>query len=431
MSGRSFLVIAAAALGAEVALAAADAVLMPVLLGLVAILASAKIGASVAHKLGQPAVLGELVAGVLLGNLALVGLSGMEYVKTSEVFAVLSGLGAVLLLFEVGLESDLKVMMKVGREALVVAVAGVVLPSALGYFVSYFLAPTKPQAVHFFVGAVLAATSIGITARVLKELGQVQSREGKIILGAAVIDDVLGLILLAVVSGMVAATNAGSTLDVGQIGLITAKAIGFLVVALIIGVRVAPHLFRFGGRLHNEGMLLAMSLCVCFALAYLAGAVGLAPIIGAFAAGLIIDGTGFERFFSPAKPETLETELMPIARFLAPVFFVMMGMQVDLVHFGSWSVVQLSIALTIAAVIGKLVCGYVISGKSTNRLAIGVGMIPRGEVGLIFAALGAQLTLFETPVIEPELYSAIVLMVMITTMITPPALQMIFKRARA
>lgn len=427
MGFRRLALLFLAAFTADIALAAGDEAVMPVLLGLVAILFSAKAGAFVVHKFAQPGVLGELLAGVVIGNLVLLGLPQLEFLKTSEIFAVLAGLGAILLLFEVGLESDLAVMMRIGREALIVAIAGILFPSVFGYYVSSWLDPAKPQAAHLFVGAVLAATSIGITARVLKELNKVQTREGKIILGAAVIDDVLGLILLAVVSGIVVAANAGRDLDVAQVGWITFKAIGFLVTALVIGVRLAPKLFKFGGRLEGEGVLLLLSLLVCFILAYLSGAVGLAPIIGAFAAGLIIDGTSFEKFFSRQQQSlSLEEQLLPLSRFLAPVFFVMMGVQVDLRHFVDPAVVSLGLALTLAAIVGKLLSGIFISGKNTNRWAIGFGMVPRGEVGLIFAAIGAQLTLFGQPVINAQLYSAVVFMVMVTTMITPPALQMVF-----
>ena len=416
----------------SVAYASADDPVVPVLIGLVVLFVSAKLGGFLAVRLHQPAVLGELVAGMLVGNLTLFGYSGAEFITTDGVFAILASIGVVLLLFEVGLESSMGELMKVGVSATIVAIVGVVAPFVLGYAVSAYFLPDRSIYVHSFVGATLCATSVGITARVLKDLGKIHLAESKIILGAAVIDDVLGLIILAVVSGVIVSANAGATdVSYAQFAWIAVKAIGFLAVALVVGAKVAPMLFQFGARLRVEGMLLALSVTFCFLLSYLAALAGLAPIVGAFAAGLIIDGTGFARYFGNNEP-SIEDLLHPLSKFFVPIFFVHMGMQVDLMTFADSSVIMLGLTLSVMAIIGKQACGYGVFGpkaKGLSKLVIGLGMIPRGEVGLIFAAIGAGLVLNGQPVVDKGLYSAIVLMVMITTMMTPPALKWALKKS--
>lgn len=396
----------------------------PILLGLVVILFAAKLGAYIAVKIHQPPVLGELVAGIIIGNLMLVGFDGFEFIKDHKSFEVLAGIGVVLLLFEVGLESSLGELIKVGFSATLVAVIGVVLPFFLGWWTSSLLLPDKSEYVHAFVGATLCATSVGITARVLKDLKKIASPEAKIILGAAVIDDVLGLIILAVVSGVIAsaAATGDGTISFTDISWITLKAVGFLLGALLIGVRVAPHVFRFGARMQVEGMLLAISLVFCFMLAYLANLMGLATIVGAFAAGLIIDGTGFARFFGDGEP-SIDDLIIPVSRFFVPIFFVTMGMKVEIQSFLDLRVLTLAAVITVAAIAGKQICSLAVVSKGLNRVAIGIGMVPRGEVGLIFAAIGSELTLGGERIIGPTLFSAIVVMVAVTTMVTPPALK--------
>jgi Kef-type K+ transport system membrane component KefB len=395
----------------------------PVLLGLVVLFTGAKLGGYLAAKLSQPVVLGELLAGVLFGNLSLVGFTQLDFIASGEIFSILAGIGVVLLLFEVGLESSLRDLMKVGVMALVVALIGVILPFALGVAVSFYFTPGKSIYVHYFVGATLCATSVGITARVLKDMKKLYLQESQIILGAAVIDDVLGLLILAIVSGVITSLDSGSgglgALDV--LG-IAGKAFAFLIGALILGTKFAPSLFRLGARLKVEGMLVSLSLSCCFLLSYIASLVGLAPIVGAFAAGLVLDGAGFPKLFNEEK--SLEDLLVPISRFFVPLFFVHMGMQVDLTTLLDFKVVLFGLSLTAVAIIGKQACGLGVMGtKNLSKLTIGIGMIPRGEVGLIFASIGSQLTLAGEPVVGKSLYSAILIMVMITTLITPPALK--------
>src|SRR5438094_529929 len=244
----------------------------PVLLALAAILAGAKLGGDVAERIGQPAVLGELVVGILLGNLDLVGVPWFRGVAADHTIDVLAGLGVVLLLFEVGLESTVRDMRKVGGRSFVVAVLGVVTPWVLGWGVGALALPNASPYVHAFLGATLTATSVGITARVLKDLGRAQSAEARIILGSAVIDDVLGLVILAVIGSVIAAANLGTGLSYGHVAAVLFKALAFLVGALAVGAVFSPRLFALTARLRGQGTLLTTALVFCFLLAYLASA---------------------------------------------------------------------------------------------------------------------------------------------------------------
>lgn len=399
----------------------------PVLLALVLILAVAKLGGETAERLGQPAVLGELIAGVLIGNLTLVGYTGLEFIGSNEVVAMLAELGVILLLFEVGLESNVREMLSVGTSSFLVAILGVVAPFFLGWGVSSWMLPEQETLVHLFIGATLCATSVGITARVLTDLGKIQARESKIILGAAVIDDVMGLVILAVVSGVITAANAGSTMEANDVVIIVAKATVFLFGAIILGGWLSPHLFRLASRMRIKAMLLTVALIFCFGLSYLAAAIGLAPIVGAFAAGLILDDVHY-RDFTARGEHHLEELLHPLTVLLVPVFFVLMGIGVDLSTFGETTVLGFAFALTLAAIVGKMICGLGVVESGLDRISVAVGMVPRGEVGLIFAGIGASLMLHGHAVIEPHIYSAVVIMVILTTLATPPTLKVTLAR---
>lgn len=399
-----------------------------VVLYLAVILTAAKLGGDLAVRLGQPAVLGELVAGVVLGNLGALGFGLLEPIKTDASIDMLSRLGVLLLLFEVGLESTVGQMMKVGITSFVVATLGVVAPFVLGWLFGMWLLPNASTYVHLFLGATLTATSVGITARVLQDLNASQSREARIILGAAVIDDVLGLVILAVVTGVISAADKGGSMNYGDIAVIFIKAAAFLVGSLVIGVKLSPRLFNIASRLQGRGVLLAVGLAVCFVFSWLASAIGLAPIVGAFAAGLVLEDLHFHNFITRGE-STLEHLIMPISAFLVPVFFVLMGMRTDLRAFGQPGVPLLAIALTAAAIAGKQVCSLG-AGKGVDRLTIGIGMVPRGEVGLIFANIGQSLTVGGRPVVDGAVFSAVVAMVIVTTMITPPALKWSLGRIR-
>jgi Kef-type K+ transport system membrane component KefB len=402
--------------------------LAPVVLALAVILAAAKLGGDAAERIGQPAVLGELVVGVLVGNLSLVGIDWFQFIAANATIEVLAQLGAVILLFEVGLESTVRDMLQVGVRSLMVALLGVVTPWALGWWVGALLLPEHSVYVHAFLGAVLTATSVGITARVLKDLGRSQSPEARIILGAAVIDDVLGLVVLAAVAAVIATADSGAALSYGALALVLGKALLFLFGALSLGVVLSPWLFSFASRLRGSGVLLATALVFCFTLAWLSSAIGLAPIVGAYAAGLILEDLHYRDF---AKEERqLEDLVRPISSFLVPVFFVPMGMRVDLTTLMRPEILGLAAALTIAAVLGKQACALGALGTRLDWLSIGIGMIPRGEVGLIFANIGLTLVVRGERIIDAATYSAVVIMVMLTTLITPPALKWSLSKRR-
>ncbi len=396
-----------------------------VLLQIVIVLLAAKIGGDIAVRLHQPEVLGELVMGVVLGSCALFGLHWFDGLKTSEYITILSELGVILLLFEVGLETNVKEMASVGTSALIVALLGVVVPFFLGWGVAWFFIPDADTLVHVFVGATLTATSVGITARVLKDIGKIQAKESKIILGAAVIDDVLGLMTLAVVSGIIAAVNAGGEFQSSAIFVIIGKAVAFLGGAIILGHYCSAPMMKAATYLRSRGLLLAISLVVCFGLAYIAQAIaGLAAIVGAFTAGLILDEVHYEDLAEKdAEGATIEELIAPITSLLVPIFFVVMGARVDVSVFGNVSILGFALVLTFMAIIGKQVCAFGVREKDIDGTAVGLGMIPRGEVGLIFAGIGASLTLAGKPVIDSATFGAVVIMVIVTTMVTPPLIK--------
>lgn len=403
--------------------------IVSLLLSLALILVAAKIGGHFAVRLGQPSVLGELLAGVVIGNLSLVGISLFEHLKTDETVTLLSSLGVILLLFQVGLESTVSQMLRVGPSSLLVATLGIVGPFILGWGVGAWLLPEESIYAHLFLGATLTATSVGITARVLKDLGRSQTGEARIILGAAVIDDVQGLVILAVVIGIVAAANQGAAFSYGAIALVVIKAGGFLFGSLLLGVYLSPRLFSLASRLEASGVLLAAGLSFCFFLAWSAAAIGLAPIVGAFAAGLVLEDMHY-RSFTGRGEHGLEEQIEPIAAFLVPIFFVTMGVRTELRTFAEPGVLGLAVILTIAAIIGKQLCAFGVVEKGLDRLSIGIGMIPRGEVGLIFANMGLTLFVNGQAVVDRSVFSAVVVMVIATTVMTPPALKWSFERSR-
>lgn len=400
-----------------------------ILISLVIILLAAKLGGDLCERIHQPAVLGELIFGVILGNLYLLGFGGFEHIKHHITIEVLAEIGVIILLFEVGLESNLKEMMSVGLVSFLVAMLGVVTPFLLGWGVSAIFMPDASIYIHVFIGATLTATSVGITARVLQDIGRIKYRESKIILGAAVIDDVLGLVILSIVTGVIAAANAGgSGASSGMVLFIVAKAFVFIFGSIALGTFIAPRLFSFVANLRGAGLLITFSLMFCFMFAYIAKLVGLAPIVGAFAAGLILDDVHYKDLTKKGEAK-VEELLKPIAAFLVPIFFVHMGMKVDLISFGNISILGFALVLTIAAIIGKQVCSLgTLTEKGLNRWVVGIGMIPRGEVGLIFAGIGSKLILDGKPVVDTNTLSAVVIMVILTTLITPPVLKAVFKK---
>ncbi|MDT7605118.1 MAG: hypothetical protein QOF61_3115 [Acidobacteriota bacterium] len=406
-----------------------------VLIGVAVMLVVAKLGGELFERSGQPAVLGELCGGILLGIIALAGVGWIEALKTDGVISALAEIGVVILLFEVGLESDLREMLEVVRSSLVVALLGLAASFALGWAVAALFLPDSTRLAQAFVGAALCATSVGITARVLRDTGKLQTRAARIILGAAVIDDVLSLVVLAVMKGAVESAAAGDAVSVAGIAVVALKAVAFLAGAIIVGRLVVPQLFRGAGRLEGRGVLLALAVSICFALSWAAAALGLAAIIGAFAAGLLLEEAHFEKLPRHTKHDLTDL-LAPVSQLLVPLFFVLVGLRVDLRVFARADVLAFALAMTLAAVLGKQACALGVWGRDANRLAVGFGMIPRGEVELIFAGLGATLLLHNLrgtiePVVSPVTYGAIVATVILTTLATPPALKWAMARDRS
>jgi len=376
---------------------------------------AAKLGGEVAVRLNQPAVLGELCVGIVLGNLGMLGVHTFDGAAELVPIEFLAEFGVVLLLFEVGLESTLTEMRAVAPTSGMVAIIGVVAPMTLGYGVSLWLLPDAPFSLHLFIGATLCATSVGITARVLKDLDAMAQPETRVILGAAVIDDVLGLIILAVVASIAEFGSMPGPLDLTRIiGL----AAGFLVGALVLGAYVMPGVFRAASKLRTQDVLAAVAIGLCLLLAGISGEAGLAPIVGAFAAGLILDEVHVQPFGKTSAHDLTEI-IGPIVAVVAPIFFVRTGMMVQLSGMGT-EPLFLALALTVVAIIGKLVAGLGVRSKTADRLTVGIGMVPRGEVGLIFANVGAGIRYEGKPLIAAGVYAAIVLMVMASTVVTPP-----------
>jgi Kef-type K+ transport system membrane component KefB len=403
--------------------AGAGVAMQPVLLGLVLMLLGARLGGSAAEAYGLPAVLGELAAGILLGNLGLLGWHALDPLRELPAIELLAQVGVLFLLFGVGLESDLGKMMAVGGSSFLVATLGVVTPMLLGLGVSRWFFPGHHPLTHWFVGATLTATSVGITARVLGDLKRADSVEGRIILGAAVIDDVLGLLVLAVVGGIITAVDRGRAFDLGAVAIILGKSVLFLAGAIVIGRWLAPRAFGLATRLRGERLLLPLALAFCFGLAALAGLAGLAPIVGAFAAGLVLDEVHYRELRErDPRHRSLHELLEPLTTFLAPLFFVLMGMRVDLSVFGASGILGFAAVLTLAAVVGKQACALGVLEPGADRIAVGLGMIPRGEVGLIFASIGATLRIAGERVVDDTVFSAVVIMVAVTTLLTPPLL---------
>ena len=395
---------------------------------LVAILVAAKLLGELAQRLGQPAVLGELVAGVILGGsvLAIVPTAG----PVAELVQLLAEVGVAILLFEIGLETDLREMFRVGGSAAVVALVGVAAPFLLG--LGYWLAVRPDIGTHpgevtdtlvaIFVGATLTATSVGITARVLGDLGRLHTAEARVIIGAAVVDDVLGLVILAIVSGLA----AGAGVSLAGVALTFAVAVGFLVAAVVVGMWVAPRLFGMVDRMKVRGVLLVSAFSLALLFAALAGLAGSAMIIGSFAAGIVLSTTN--------QFDLITEGIKPVADIFTPIFFVAVGAAVDATLFlpwserFSWDVLAVGGALLGIAIVGKVVSGYAVGWgrRPLSHITIGVGMIPRGEVGLIFAHLGLR-----EGILSSEVFSAILIMVMLTTFIAPPLLKLIFRRIEA
>ncbi|MDR3124903.1 MAG: cation:proton antiporter [Endomicrobium sp.] len=380
------------------------------LTALASILFFAKIFGELALKLGQSAIIGELLAGIVIGP------SVLGLVHETVILSNISELGAIVLLFEVGLSTDMKEFLKAGLWATAVAVVGVVAPYFLGYFVFLHFELTSTQAT--FAGAVLTATSVGITARVFMDLNRLETQEAKIVLGAAVIDDVIGLAILAVVLKLV----QGGTFTFGTVASISGTAILFLVLSVLAGVLIAPSIFKIVVKMKQSHVTFVIGIVFCFIISAFSTKVGLAPIVGAFVAGLILS--------TIKQSEEIKRDIKPIYAFFVPIFFVLMGINVDISTFNPFvatnrEVLALMAILFVVAFIGKVVAGFVVFKKGINKLIIGVSMVPRGEVGLIFAGIGLKNSVFGI-----KDYSALVAVIMLTTFITPIILKYLLSKQK-
>jgi len=426
-------------------------------------------GSFIAKKLGQPRVLGELLIGMIVGSalyysgdqvtfsirhqveidhilgsmdihdsweqavdeeiqalelksetaerLAVV-LKSSHYEETylhSKYALLFSSIGVLLLLFMVGLEVRIEDMLKLGGVSFSVAFLGVVFPFLLGYLITKVLMPETDDNTAIFIGATLAATSIGITARVFKDANILHLKEAKLVLGAAVIDDILGLVLLAIVTGIV---TTGS-LEFFSVAVIMLKALLFLGFIYLLEIKLLKKTIGWFSFIAGNKTFLYFPFVLLMVLSYVADAIGLATIVGAFCAGLILR----ESYFDDIKlqHQSIEDLISPIEGIFAPVFFVMMGFQVDLAAFTDWRVLSLGLLITAVAIIGKVAAGFFI-GKGYNKWLVGVGLIPRGEVGLIFASIGKSIG-----ILNDHLFAVIIVVVILTTLITPPLLTKIIK----
>jgi Kef-type K+ transport system membrane component KefB len=455
ISGGAFAAVGSASHGDPIA---------PVVLGVTGLLFVALMGRFSARKLGLPSVMGELTVGIIVGNLALffqfelilvlreglhvfdtlqqflqeaqpveaictglvqerdrwiidllAGPHGNELLQIAHTVDVFSRYGIIFMLFLVGLETNIEEMMKVGGDSMRVALIGILVPFILGIAASYTFIPDVSLHTALFLGAALSATSVGITVRVLDDLHLGQSRLVRTVLGAAVFDDILGLIMLAVVSGIVVSGN----IEFGQIAKVVLLAAMFLGGAIFLGPYFLRVIIRLMRHLDLVEAKMFVSYMFVMVLAWLASLSGLATIIGAFTAGLILHDAYFKYWGDHSRhPVSIRDLIMPLEVILVPIFFVLMGLQVKLESFADWHVASLASGLLVAAIVGKLVCGLGV-GKSMNRLAIGFGMLPRGEVGLIFAAIGKSLG-----VVSDALFSSLVLVVIVTTLLAPPLLKL-------
>ena len=382
---------------AALAPAEGAATLPQLLLVLAVILLIAKAAGELAEYVGQPAVLGEMIGGVLLGPslLAIVN-------PADPVIHIFAELGVIILLFLIGLETDLRKLLSVGGAAASVALVGVVLPFGLGYGLAVMFGLSSLEAI--IIGAAMTATSVGITARVLADLGRLHAPESQVILGAAVIDDVLGLIMLALVTKMA----AGTALTAAGITMSTAAAFGFIIAAVVIGNLILPPVLRRVAQKPEIPLIIA--LAAAFLFASLADRFGSATIIGAFSAGLVLART--------RQAHEIEQGVSRIALFFVPIFFVSVGAAVDVRSFADPRVLMIGGSLIVAGALGKYVAGFFAFKFEGRKSVIGVGMIPRGEVGLIFAQTGLASGALSQP-----LFNALALMVVGTTFMAPPLLR--------
>jgi len=378
-----------------------------ILFSLFLIYASAKLLGEIFERFKQSAVIGEILAGVILGPQV------FNLIGSSEIFPVLAQIGAIILLFTIGLQTKVEEMMSVGRTSLIVAFLGVIFPFIFGYLYILIIDHTTVEAM--FIGAAMVATSVGITARVFADLGILDTKIARVILGAAVIDDVIGLVVLAIVTGL-----GKGTLSLVKIGLITLEAIGFIAFLIIVGRRIVHRVVPRVASFPTRDAVFSLAILFCLFLSAVASYIDLAAIVGAFLAGMVLAELNIE-FNLSVKTESLYN-------FLVPFFFVILGSWVDLSIFARPALLWAALIITLFAILGKLIgCGLgALSLGRREALAVGFGMVPRGEVGMIIASIGLSMK-----AITSDLYTVIIFMVMATTLITPPILRGLTKNVRS
>jgi Kef-type K+ transport system membrane component KefB len=382
-------------------------------LAIALILTVAKLGGDLAVRLKQAAVVGELLAGILLGNLPVPFLVAL---RTDPSIDMLARLGGLLLLFQVGLDSTLGEVAGVGAASAAVALVGTAGTLVAGWAATTLALPDSRLLLRLFLAAALTATSVGISARVLRDTGAARRREGHTILAASVIDDILGLVVLAILSWALQHRGDGQRVDVLGVLWLVSKTLAFLLGAILVGVKFSPVLFMLTSRLRTEGALVATGLSFCFVLAWASNVFGLGPIVGAFTAGLILEESHSARFVARGEP-SLAHRMEPISAWLVPIFFVLMGLRTDLGALASPQRLFLTAALVAAAAAGKLLCATAV-GRGSDRLTVAIGLLPRGEVTLVFASLGLSAGL-----LDGAKYSTLVAVVMLTTAVTPTLLR--------
>jgi Kef-type K+ transport system membrane component KefB len=382
------------------------------------------IGKELMVRSRQATVLGLLIAGVGVGNLRMLGFYDLDFVRDSPFLDMFSQFGVILLMFEAGLESSVSKMREVGVRAAVVACAGAAASLVLGMLAARQLYPVTHSYANWFVGVMIAATSVGVGAVVLKELKVIKTKTAALILGAATIDDVLCLIGLAVIVGMITGVDTGQVLSYRKIGFIFLKAIGFLGMAMMFGRWLSAHSFRLASKLQSDEVLLPVALTFCLIFSWIAFQFGLAPMIGAFAAGLVLEDVHYNDLCLREKVSDLDRLVKPIGMLFIPIFFVVVGSRVDLSVLLNLSALKVAAVFIVVAVVGKMACGLgTIGNPCLSWAAVTAGMIPRGEVVVVVAAQGSKLVIEGQPVVPSELFSAMVIVVLVTTMMAPPLLK--------
>ncbi len=388
-------------------------------LQLAIILMTARVAAEVMSRFGAPSVIGELLAGVLLGP-SLLGL-----IEPNEVIHLLAQIGVIMLLFEVGLETDVGRLFKTGRSSALVAIGGFVAPFCMGYGLAAYVFE-QGLLVSLFIGGALTATSIGVTVRILRDLGRQNSLEGQIVLGAAVIDDILGVLLLAFLFEFSKSGDL-SWVTLGEIALFTGV---FFIVAPVVAKAMSYAISGYEKIAHTPGLIATIIVSVVLIFAWAAHAVGAPELLGGFAAGLALSRRFFLPFGAALRAngdfaEEVDRTMKPIVQLFTPIFFVTVGLSLDLraIDWGSAYVWLFSLSLAVVAIIGKIVGGYLLMKEHwLMRTAVGMSMVPRGEVGLIFAELGRNAGVF-----DPATYAAIVLVIAYTTLFSPFWIKMFYR----